>query len=201
MSTDHASCPARRRAQRTRALYSQATNTRIPPGYPIAYLLPRTADTTEGFFSRWVVVPFTGFFPAGVADTTLIGRLTSQANLQGLLRMAVGGLQGVMRRQQFALPSSVARATERFKAEADPLRGFIGERVKCVRESDARPVPRTDVYAAYTTWAVVNGFHQMSASRFYESFVAAVVGGSRHGFRDVTLNGTRVYRGIKMAGS
>ena len=26
--------------------------------------LPRTADTTEGFFSRWVVVPFSAFFPA-----------------------------------------------------------------------------------------------------------------------------------------
>lgn len=27
--------------------------------------LPRSADTSEGFFSRWLVVPFTGYFPPG----------------------------------------------------------------------------------------------------------------------------------------
>lgn len=153
-------------------------------------------DTTEGFFSRWVVVPFTAFFPAGVADTTLIDRLTRQANLQGLLRMAVGGLQAVLRRGSFALPESVRAATERFRMEADPLRAFIEERLTAVPEHG--PVlPRTEVYTVYTVWAMQQGYHAMSAARFYESFLMALTG-MGWSIRPVTINGIRGYKGIML---
>jgi putative DNA primase/helicase len=160
--------------------------------------LPRSADTTEGFFSRWVVVPFTAFFPAGVADPTLVDRLTRQESLQGLLRMAVGGLQQVMQRGAFRLPPSVISATARFKTEADPLRAFIDERVKATHANNPAFLARTDLYVAYTAWAAVNGFHSMSAQRFYESFGAAStdeIGGS---VRAVTMHGTRGYKGIEL---
>jgi len=136
--------------------------------------LPRTADTTEGFFSRWVVVPFSQFFPAGRADTDLIYRLASERELQGLLRMAVGGLQSVMRRGSFVNPKSVAKATERFRLEADPMRSYLTERIRRVSEN-AIPIKRTDVYADYYGWAASNGFSQMSAARFYEQFNSAAL--------------------------
>lgn len=153
-------------------------------------------DTTEGFFSRWVVVPFTAFFPAGKADPTLIDALTSPANLQGLLRGAVGGLQQVMRRGSFALPPSVINATQRFKTEADPMRGFIEERVKFHHPNDPSFTPRTEIYMAYATWSAMNGFHQMSAQRFYESFVAAAVDVSQFPVQLITRQGTQGFKGI-----
>lgn len=130
-------------------------------------------DTTEGFFSRWVVVPFTAFFPAGVADPTLIDSLTSQRVLQGLLRGAVGGLQSVMRRGQFSIPESVKRATQRFREEADPVRGFIKERLTI---GGRHFMNRVDVYNAYVVWATVSGYSPMGAGRFYESFNSCIVG-------------------------
>lgn len=136
-------------------------------------------------------MPFTAFFPAGVADPTLIERLTALRQLQGLLRSAVGGLQQVMRRGSFVIPASVSNATERFKREADPMRGFIEERV----EASDTFVPRTDVYNSYTAWAAVNGFHQMSASRFYESFTAAAIDCGLN-VKARIVNGIRGYRGI-----
>lgn len=129
-------------------------------------------DTTEGFFSRWVVVPFTRFYPAGVADPTLIDRLTRPGALQGLLRMAVGGLQSVMRRGAFTNPTSVQKATKRFREEADPIRGFIRERIN--KDSNGF-IARTELYSAYVSWSVINGYSQMSNARFYESFGAAIV--------------------------
>lgn len=155
-------------------------------------------DTTEGFFSRWVVVPFSAFFPAGKADPTIIGRLTSQENLQGLLRAAVGGLQQVMRRGQFTIPASVADATRKFKMEADPLRGFIDERVRSHRSDEPQALPRTDVYLAYVTWAGLNGFQQMSATRFYEQFTMAAVDALPHPLADVVRRGVRTYKGISL---
>lgn len=140
-------------------------------------------------------MPFSAFFPAGKADPTLIGRLTRQSELQGLLRAAVGGLQSVLRRGSFALPPSVTIATERFKTEADPLRGFIEERIHADTSMFA---PRTEVYMAYTTWATVNGFHQMSASRFYESFTTAVVDTIQSSVAVVTRMGVRGFKGIEL---
>lgn len=143
-------------------------------------------------------MPFSAFFPAGRADTTLVDRLTRPRVLQGLLRYAVGGLQQVMRRGAFDIPPSVARATERFKMEADPLRGFIEERVEARHPHNAPFVARTDVYNAYTTWAALNGFHQMSAQRFYESFTAALTDTSEFPVKIVTVQGARGFRGIAL---
>lgn len=160
--------------------------------------LPRTADTTEGFFSRWVVVPFERFFPAGKADTGVIGRLTARSELRGLLRLAVGGLQNVMRRGAFTIPDSVRRATERFRAEADPIRGFIEERLESTSPNSNTLLPRTDVYAEYVVWSQMNGFHQMSAIRFYEQLMMAATDILPFPPRLIRKSDGRYYQGIEI---
>jgi P4 family phage/plasmid primase-like protien len=153
--------------------------------------LPRTADTTEGFFSRWVVVPFTGFFPAGKADTGLIDRLTHPKELSGLLRSAVGGLQQVMRRGAFNEPDSVRKATARFRIEADPMRAFIDDKLISRHPNNAPFISRTEVYAEYVAWSGMNGFHQMSASRFYENLQQVAVEAMEYPMS------TRIHEGIR----
>lgn len=143
-------------------------------------------------------MPFSAFFPAGRADVSLVHRLTSQGNLQGLLRSAVGGLQQVMRRGEFALPRSVVSATRKFKMESDPLRGFLQERVTSHHSNDPHWVPRADIYNAYTTWSAMNGFHQMSAQRFYESFMAAAVDTLSNPVGAAGRKGIRGIKGISL---
>lgn len=143
-------------------------------------------------------MPFTAFFPAGVADPHLIARLTRQRVLQGLLRGAVGGLQQVMRRGKFTIPPSVAAATQRFKMESDPLRAYMEERVSFHHAHDPVFTPRADLYGGYTAWAAINGFHQMSAQRFYESFTAAAVDTSEHPVVMVKRDGVYGYRGLSI---
>lgn len=158
--------------------------------------LPRTADTTEGFFSRWVVIPFTAFFPAGVADPSLITRLTRPEELQGLLRMAVGGLQQVMQRGRFVQPKSVAAATRKFRDDADPLRSFIKDNVSF--DDDRAFTNRTEIYSAYAAWCVMNGFRAMSAQRFYESFDMAVTSLTDNPVECKTRRGYQGYKGVSL---
>lgn len=101
-----------------------------------------------------------------------------------------------MRRGAFALPPSVTIATERFKTEADPLRGFIEERIQGHHPNDPVFTPRTELYMAYTTWATVNGFHQMSAQRFYESFNMAATDALQYPVVVTAKKGIRGFRGI-----
>jgi P4 family phage/plasmid primase-like protien len=158
--------------------------------------LPRSADTTEGFFSRWVVIPFTAFFPAGKANPTLIDRLTRPEVLQGLLVRSVMGLQSVMRRGKFNTPPSVLTATAKFRNEADPLRAFIDDRVE-FRHADNSPwINRTELYMAYSVWAGTNGYHTLSAQLFYEKFATAIVGVTPYEFRTVKKDGYSGFRGL-----
>lgn len=115
-------------------------------------------------------MPFSAFFPAGVADPALIGRLSTQGNLQGLLRYSVAGLCQVLRRGRFTLPESVVRATSKFREEADPLRSFVHDRLS----AGVGFTPRTDVYASYAMWAASNGYSQLNAHRFYEQLLSAM---------------------------
>jgi phage/plasmid-associated DNA primase len=101
-----------------------------------------------------------------------------------------------MRRGSFALPPSVISATDKFKREADPMRGFIDERVESKHPNNAPFIARTDIYNAYTTWATLNGFMQMSAQRFYESFMAAAVDTMEFPIKIAMRDGHRGFRGI-----
>ncbi len=135
--------------------------------------LPRSADTTEGFFSRWIVIPFTGYFPAGKADTGLLHRLTTPEELQGLLRAAVFGLQSLMLRGAFREPESVKEATKEFRIEADPIRAFLSERIELHEPAEKARMARTEIYTDYVSWAGMNGYQPFSARKFYSLFMSA----------------------------
>jgi len=125
--------------------------------------MPRTADTTDAFFARWLVLPFPNSFRSN-PDIHLINRLVPE--LPGLLRMCAERLKIVLERGSFLLPKSVEEATAKFRAEADPLRAFIAERIEWT--GSAEFISRNDIYAEYAMWAATNGFSAMSSIRFYE---------------------------------
>lgn len=152
--------------------------------------LPRTADTTEGFFSRWIIVPFTGYFPAGVADPKLMEKLTAPGELQGLLVLAVAGLRRLMARGKFELPEAVEQATGAFRRDADPIRAFLHEKT----EGDYDGwMPRGDLLAGYQRWAETNGYKPMGAATFYER--VAESGEDVYGY-PLTAKGRKGVRGF-----
>ena len=169
---------------RCRALIIAAFNT-----------LPRTDDASEGFFSRWIVLPFLRFFAPGKADVDMTAKLTSAEELRGLLVVAVAGLQRVMARRAFDLPSAVSEATQGFRRSADPIRSFLAEHVESAHDYFQ---PRTPIYDGYRTWTRANGYEHVTASEFYEQLVevAQEICGSRPGVS--ARNGDRGFRHIRL---
>jgi P4 family phage/plasmid primase-like protien len=138
--------------------------------------LPRSVDTTEGFFSRWLVVPFPnqfvdpderGSIPPGcyAKDPGLAAKVTTTAELEGFLVRAVAGLQQVMERGRFTRAEPIAEAETEFRRHADPVRGFLAD--KAVADIDAW-ISRADLHAAFRNWATEAGIGAMSAKRFAE---------------------------------
>lgn len=128
--------------------------------------MPGTADVSEGYFSRWLVVPFVGYFPAGKADPHMRDRL--RAELPGVLVKAVASLRTLLDRGRFEPPASVDAATGEYRRRADPVRQFIAERV--IPDPEARS-HRTEVYADYLRWVEHNGHRPLAAGKFYDRFV------------------------------
>ncbi|MCB1290349.1 phage/plasmid primase, P4 family [Mycolicibacterium sp.] len=138
--------------------------------------LPRSVDTTEGFFSRWLVVPFPfrfadyrddGTLPPGCLpkDPDLAGKVTTAAELEGFLVLAVEGLRRVMDAGRFSRAQAVDAAEAEFRRHADPVRGFLAAEVIADR---GQWVSRAELHAGFKTWAADNNIGVLSASRFAE---------------------------------
>lgn len=144
-------------------------------------------DSSEGYFSRWTVVPFPNTF-VGQEDRTLTAKLTTATELQAILHKALDALPVLMERGRLPEPASVAAAKHEFVVASDPVRAWIAERADFGDGWTPRPVLAKD----FKAWCDANDHRTMSAQEFYNRLdtVSAV--------RRVTIGGTRGYRGITL---
>lgn len=134
---------------------------------------PVSHDQTNAYFTRWVAIPFTqryredgGPLQPGEkrADPKLIDRLTTPAELEGLLVRAVHGARRLRERGGFEVPESVRAAVEDYRQWADTVLAWVDERV---RPDPEQRNSRSHVYGSYRTWCKDNGRGPLSAKRFW----------------------------------
>lgn len=129
-----------------------------------------TPDTSMGYMSRWVVLPFPNSFQ-GVEDRGLDAKLSSQSELEGVLVKAVEGLRVVLSAGNFSEPESVAEAFGRFRDESDPVSAFMRETTEI---SGGWFIPRTRIWDIYLTWVIDSGARsKLSRSKLYARLVGA----------------------------
>lgn len=111
--------------------------------------LPPTPDGTPAFYRRWVVLPFTRRFSAEVADPAMLAKLTTDAELSGLLNRAVGALDDLQRRGHFPETASTRAAAEAFKLDTDSVAGFLADAVEFDPTGFTRRSALYDAYKLY----------------------------------------------------
>lgn len=150
---------------------------------------PPTRDTSEGYYSRWLVVPFTANLTGRIRPQAELDAELHQADeLEGLLARSVLGLQRLMARGRFDPPPSVLAAGQEFRQTTDPVASFAAE---CLTPATECRLARTDVFNRYRSWCDDNGHRPLSASKFYDRIVGAVPGS-----RPVKSDGTRMLDGL-----
>lgn len=147
-----------------------------------------SADSSEGWVARWLVVPFPASF-IGREDRSLDARLTTEPELRGILAGGIAALPALMARGRFDEPASVREAKRAFVAASDVVRSWIDER--CVLEPDAWSM-RSHLYQDYRTATTNDGSKQLSAREFYNRLeqidgVHPVAHRTGRGFRGVRL--------------
>jgi len=129
---------------------------------------PRTADQTNAWFDRWIILPMERRFAGADEDTSLPEKLATE--LEGLLVLAVRGLQRLMARRRFEFPPSVERARARYRQMLDTVRAFVSERCHLAAAAWA---DRADLYESYRDWCQRGGRFSLASHTFNAHLVQA----------------------------
>jgi putative DNA primase/helicase len=125
---------------------------------------PPTADNSDAFFERWLILPFTQKFrDTADEDHNLVEKLTTPGELSGLLNRALDGLDRLHGQRGFSHVAASDEAHERFRIDSDSAAGFIDER--CTIDEGGK-VKQSALFAAYKAWCEVNNRRPLAATRF-----------------------------------
>jgi putative DNA primase/helicase len=112
--------------------------------------MPQSHDSSDGFFRRWVAVPFTRKFAEGDPGTArrdvLLAKLTTPGEFSGLLNRALDALGPLRAAGRFSVSASVEEATRDLRRTTDPLAVWLDEFVIAL---PCAWIPQTQLRARY----------------------------------------------------
>jgi putative DNA primase/helicase len=153
---------------------------------------PPTADNSDAYFERWLVLPFERKFRGTTQeDPNLSEKLTAPGELSGLLNRALDGLSRLHRQGGFSHAKASDDAHERFRIDSDSAAGFIDE--SCVI-GEPETVSRAALFAAYVAWCEANNRRPLGNARFATS-VREI-----KGIDEAMVKGDRRWLGIALRG-
>jgi putative DNA primase/helicase len=115
----------------------EAIEARLPYGQPFELkdyarlifncnTLPGNAEQTEGFFRRFLIIPFGVTIPHQEQDTQLASKII-HGELPGVFNWVLEGLERLLKRQNFAEPPAVTAERENYRKSSDSVRMFLEE--------------------------------------------------------------------------
>lgn len=123
-----------------------------------------TTDTSEGFFRRFLIVPF-DWKPSQSETKVDIGKTIGRLERRAIVSWAIQGyLRLLAQGGRYTIPSRVQQRTDAWKAEADAARLFLH-----ALYDDHSGVPFfavQDLYKLYCRWADTTGHLQTSLNKF-----------------------------------
>jgi putative DNA primase/helicase len=126
---------------------------------------PGTSDQSDAFYARWLILPMNRQIPRAEQRRDLIDRMTTDAELSGLLRLAVLHLKLLTRRQGFDEPKGMQHAAAEYRRRTDTVVGFVDE--LCVFDPQVRQAT-TPLYVEYCDWCKTSNRPALGKDRFRE---------------------------------
>jgi len=159
--------------------------------------LPQTADLTEAFWRRWIIVEFPNAFPEGdpKTDPHVLKKLTTPDELSGFLNWALEGLKRLLENSKFTPTKTRAEIEEEWTIRTDSLRAFVRKHAAV----DPRCfVTKGDFYAAYQDFC---SEHEAEAvSKNMVGLRLPTIMRCSGQVRKIGGEAVRVWRGIRLTG-
>lgn len=88
--------------------------------------LPATTDMTEGFFRRFLIIPFDVVIPPTERDSTLAQKIIAN-ELSGVLNWIIDGLNRLLSNRRFTECEAVRKAVKQYRHDADTVLSFLDD--------------------------------------------------------------------------
>jgi putative DNA primase/helicase len=154
--------------------------------------LPRIADSSGAFASRFIVLQMTQSF-YGQEDLDLDRRLATE--LTAILRWSLEGLERLRRRGHFILPDSSEDAVRELEDLGSPVGAFVRDQlvIEVGAETDTNLV-----YERWRRWCEEHGRSTPSTEQVFGRDLRAVIPGLTTGSRRASGERFRAYLGIRL---
>lgn len=121
-----------------------------------ANTIPRSFDKTDGFYRRWLLIPFNAKFSANDEDydPNIVDKITTPEALSYLLNIGIRGAQRLIRVGHFTEPQSVKDALEAYKADNSTVLSWIED--KELTLDYFLENPRDKTYSEFCDWCKVS---------------------------------------------
>lgn len=144
-------------------LYKQPYLTRNYPRSIIALnSLPSTSDISDGYFRRFLIIPFTKQIPEDKVDIHLKEKLLEESI--GIMYWIMEGAKRVCEQGSFSDSELIRQAQIDYRKDADPVAFFLDEK-QIISSDDLRVTIKT-AYAIFREWSIDSGFRVLSKKTF-----------------------------------
>jgi len=92
-------------------------------------------EDTLALWRRFIIIDFPNTFSDDIADKHLLAKLTTEAELSGLLNLALKALHRLSSKDGFSYDKTVEDIAERYTVLSDPILSFVNE--QCELDNDA----------------------------------------------------------------
>jgi putative DNA primase/helicase len=119
--------------------------------------IPRSFDKSDGFYRRWLLIPFNARFTADDEDydPMIVDKITAPTALSYMLNIGIRGAQRLIRNGHFTEPQIVIDALEAYKADNSTTLSWIED--KELNEDYFLDKPRDVCYSEFADWCRVSG--------------------------------------------
>lgn len=135
--------------------------------------LPKSADLTDGYFRRLIIVDFPNTFGKNglKKDPHIMDKISTEKELSGLLNMALEGLQRLEQNGAFSENQNTIDAIREYKREIDPLVTFLEE---CCHIGEDYSASKQGLYDTYVNWTYRSGVKALGKTKFYKRLNTSV---------------------------
>jgi putative DNA primase/helicase len=150
--------------------------------------VPHTRDFSGGVFRRALFLGFNHIVPERKRDPHLRKKL--QAEMPGILNMALAAYAGLLNRGGFTIPTSSRDLVTSWRKDTNYVEAFAEE---CLIEDLENRLPVGDAYEAFVGWVKSNGVKHFPSKKGFSVRLKEIGMTS-----DKSSKGQRVYRGLNL---
>jgi putative DNA primase/helicase len=130
-------------------------------------MLPEAYEDTTGFFRRFVLIVFPNTFEGTAKeDRNLLEKLTTDAELSGLLNWAIEGLRRLIKNNwRFSNGKSTTQVRDEYIRKSSPVQAFA---LDCLDQASNGFVAKKELYAAFVDYCIERRLPRISDQAFFK---------------------------------